>query len=79
MLTDEGERLTADLVLLAAGVANEWFEGLGIGVEERPPAITRWYSMRAFPGCRARLRALYIPWSSGGAATALPDAISAAL
>ena len=36
VLTEDGELLPADLVLLAAGVAPEWFHGLGITVAERP-------------------------------------------
>ena len=50
VLTDEGERLTADLVLLAAGVATEWFEGLGIGVEERPTGNHAVVFNASFPG-----------------------------
>jgi len=48
--TDDGERLTADLVLLAAGVAKEWFEGLGIGVEERPTGNHAVVFNASFPG-----------------------------
>ena len=33
--TEEGELLSADLVLLAAGVAQDWFDDLGITVDER--------------------------------------------
>ena len=48
--TGDGERLTADLVLLAAGVAKEWFEGLGIGVEERPAGSHAVVFNASFPG-----------------------------
>jgi ubiquinone biosynthesis UbiH/UbiF/VisC/COQ6 family hydroxylase len=48
--TDDGERLTADLVLLAAGVAEAWFEGLGIGVEERPTGNHAVVFNASFPG-----------------------------
>ena len=48
--TDDGERLTADLVLLAAGVAKEWFEGLGIGVEECPTGNQAVVFNASFPG-----------------------------
>jgi hypothetical protein len=66
--------------LLAAGVAKEWFEGLGIGVEERPTGNHAVVFNASFPwsAAGARLRALYTPWSFGGAATALPEAIRAA-
>ena len=50
--TDDGERLTADLVLLAAGVAKEWFEGLGIGVEERPTGNHAVVFNASFPGAQ---------------------------
>ena len=36
MVTEDDEVLSADLVLLAAGTAPEWFDGLGITVAERP-------------------------------------------
>ena len=36
VVTEDDEVLSADLVLLAAGAAPEWFDGLGITVAERP-------------------------------------------
>ena len=36
VVTEDDEVLSADLVLLAAGTAPEWFDGLGITVAERP-------------------------------------------
>ena len=36
VVTEDDEVLSADLVLLAAGIAPEWFDGLGITVAERP-------------------------------------------
>ena len=50
VLTDQGERFAADLVLLAAGVAKEWFKGLGIGVEERPTGNHAVVFNASFPG-----------------------------
>ena len=48
--TDDGERLTADLVLLAAGVSEAWCEGLGIAVEERPTGNHALVFNASFPG-----------------------------
>ena len=50
--TADGERLSADLVLLAAGVAEAWFEGLGISVEERPTGHHAVVFNVSFPGAQ---------------------------
>lgn len=51
--TEEGEVLSADLVLLAAGVAKDWFHGLGIRVEERPTHNHALVFNATFPGQQA--------------------------
>lgn len=51
--TEEGEVLSADLVLLAAGVAKDWFQGLGIRVEERPTHNHALVFNATFPGQQA--------------------------
>ena len=54
--TEEGEQLRADLVLLAAGVMPDWFQKLGIQVNERPSdncAVVFNASFPAAQGCRA--------------------------
>ena len=48
--TEEGEVITADLVLLAAGVAPDWFAQLGIRVLERPTPNTALVFNASFPG-----------------------------
>ncbi len=48
--TEEGEVVTADLVLLAAGVAPAWFDQLGIRVLRRPTANTAVVFNASFPG-----------------------------
>ena len=51
--TEEGEVLSADLVLLAAGVARDWFHGLGIRIEERPTHTHALVFNASFPGQQA--------------------------
>ena len=48
--TEEGEVITADLVLLAAGIAPDWFAQLGIRVLERPTPNTALVFNARFPG-----------------------------
>ena len=48
--TEEGEVITADLVLVAAGVAPDWFAQLGISVLERPTRNTALVFNASFPG-----------------------------
>jgi ubiquinone biosynthesis UbiH/UbiF/VisC/COQ6 family hydroxylase len=48
--TEEGEVITADLVLVAAGVAPDWFAQLGISVLERPTPNTALVFNASFPG-----------------------------
>ena len=48
--TEDGEILTADLVLLAAGVASTWFDDLGITVDERATPNHALAFNVAFPG-----------------------------
>ena len=48
--TEDGEVITADLVLLAAGVAPDWFDQLGIRVLERPTPNTAVVFNARFPG-----------------------------
>ena len=48
--TEEGELLSADLVLLAAGVASDWFDDLGITVDERATQNHAFAFNVTFPG-----------------------------
>ena len=48
--TEDSELLTADLVLLAAGVASDWFNDLGITVDERATPNHALAFNVAFPG-----------------------------
>ena len=48
--TEEGELLSADLVLLAAGVASDWFDDLGITVDERATQNRAFAFNVTFPG-----------------------------
>ena len=48
--TEEGELLSADLVLLAAGVTSDWFDDLGITVDERVTQNHAFAFNVTFPG-----------------------------
>ncbi len=48
--TEAGELLSADLVLLAAGVASDWFDELGITVDERTTQNHAFVFNVTFPG-----------------------------
>lgn len=50
VVTGEGEQLTADLVLIAAGVERDWFHALGIGLKERPVGTHAVVFNASFPG-----------------------------
>jgi len=52
--TEEGEQLRADLVLLAAGVMPDWFQKLGIQVNERPSNNHAMVFNASFPGEQGR-------------------------
>ena len=52
--TEDGEQLRADLVLLAAGVMPDWFQKLGIQVNERPSNNHAVVFNASFPGEQGR-------------------------
>ena len=52
--TEDGEQLRADLVLLAAGVMPDWFQKLGLQVNERPSNNHAMVFNASFPGEQGR-------------------------
>ena len=52
--TEDREQLRADLVLLAAGVMPDWFQKLGIQVNERPSNNHAMVFNASFPGEQGR-------------------------
>jgi len=48
--TEDGEIVEADLILLASGVTPEWFEALGIGIQQRPSDTHAVVFNAIFPG-----------------------------
>ena len=68
--TEEGELLSADLVLLAAGVASAWFDDLGITVDKRATKNQAFAFNVTFPG--RQLGRAFERFTAGGPLAVLP-------